>query len=320
MERFTVVDLFRRFPDDHACVAHLARERWGCDPAEDGMDCEKCGGHRAFRYIETRKCYACADCKAQVRPTAGTIFHGSRTPLTIWFYVFFQMASTRMGVAAKQVERETGVTYKTAWRMCHLVRAALAERSDECALFSGVVEVDETYMGARVPRYPRRPGRPRPEDKQPVIGIVERGGALRAYVVPDVRRATVLPLIQRHAEDRSTVYTDEYPIYKTLPNHGYDHAVVRHKAKEYVRKEVDEATGEVTSVHTNTVEGAWGLWKSTVLGVHRGVSRFYLQRYADEFAFRYSHRDDEAPLCLTMLSRAASSGRPSVRPAPMPPG
>ena len=87
VDRFTIVDLFKRFPDDHACTRHLARERWGCDPVEDGMRCERCDGHRTFRYIETRKCYACTDCKAQVRPTAGTIFHGSRTPLTVWFYV-----------------------------------------------------------------------------------------------------------------------------------------------------------------------------------------------------------------------------------------
>ncbi|PAP76982.1 IS1595 family transposase [Rubrivirga marina] len=330
MERFTVVDLFRRFPDDHACVAHLARERWGCDPVEGGMDCERCGGHRAFRYIETRKCYACTDCKAQVRPTAGTIFHGSRTPLTIWFYVFFQMAKTRTGIAAKQIERETGVTYKTAWRMCHLVRAALAEGAEEASMFAGVVEVDEVYMGSRKPRRKgqRKPGRGTIHGsvpKTPVIGVLERDEdgmpvRVRAKVTADTKRATVLPFIDANVEGGSRVYSDEYSVYTPLEGMGFRHDFVRHRAKQYAVEVVDGDTGEVRNVHTNGIEGFWSQVKGGVLNVHRGVSAKYLQRYVDEFAYRYSRRADDRPLCLTMLSRAASSGRHAARLAPTSPG
>lgn len=322
VERFTVVDLFKRFPDDHACVAHLARERWGVDPVADGMRCERCDAHRTFRYVETRKCYACAVCKAHVRPTAGTIFHGSRTPLTIWFYVFFQMAKTRTGVAAKQIERETGVTYKTAWRLCHLVRAALAD-GDDPGLFTGTAEVDETYVGARKPRFKGKSKPGRGTDKQPVVGIVERGAdgkptRVRAFVTPNVQRKTVLPLIQNNVEAGSRVYTDEYRVYLTLGDEGYRHDVVLHKAKEYAYT-VPDGDGWRT-VHTNSIEGFWSYVKGSTGSVHRGVSKRYLQRYVDEMAFRYSHRADDRPMCLTMLSRAASSGRPAVRLAPTPPG
>lgn len=307
MRKYTVSQFIRDFSTNRTCLEHLRGLRW-----PDGITCRKCDGVTPHHLIEKKRVYSCQHCGTQTAPTAGTIFHKSRTPLPVWFYVVFQMAQTRCGVSAKQIERETGVTYKAAWRMCQLVRAALAE--GEGAAFTGTVEIDETFVGARKPRYKgqRRVGRPAADTKQPVVGIVERGGAVRAYVVPNVARATVLPLIQVNVEAGATIYTDEYAVYRTLPQHGYGHGVVRHKIKQYAREEVDETTGEVRSIHTNTIEGFWSHMKGGVNNVHKGVSRRYLQRYVDEFAFRYSHRKAEAPMFTAFMGRIASAGQPSA--------
>lgn len=287
MKRYTLQDYLRDFSTVRGCLEHLRAQRW-----PDGITCQKCERVTGHHLIESRKCYSCQECGTQTYPTAGTIFHKSRTPLPIWFYIIFQMAQTRCGISAKQIERETGVTYKTAWRLCQLVRAMLTERRS----LSGVVEVDETYVGGK----PRRKGESKPgrgTKKTPVVGIVERDGAVQTYVVPNVKSSTVLPLIEGTVEPGSTVYTDEYGIYNSLSERGYEHDRVKHRAKEYARGDV----------HTNSIEGFWSLVKNGITGVYHGVSPKYLDRYVGVYAFRYSHRDDEEPMFLTFLNRAAQS-------------
>lgn len=317
MERFTLSDFLRRFRTEEDCLAHIVAVRW-----PEGIRCTRCECVTRHHASKKRRCYDCQECGAQTYPTAGTIFHRTRTPLPIWFYVIWTLSHTKTGVAARQIERETGVTYKTAWRMCHLIRAAMAE-GDGTLPFTGTAEVDETYVGSRKPRRKgdRKRGRgtvsgPRP--KTPVVGIVERGAdgmptRMRAWVTPDVKRATILPLIEGAVEEGARVYTDEFVVYDALEGRGYRHDVVRHRVKEYAYTVHDEAEGSRV-VHTNSVEGAWSYLKGATGSVHRGVSPKYLQRYADELAFRYSHRGDESPMFLTMLDRAATCGRPSVAP------
>lgn len=200
------------------------------------------------------------------------------------------MAQTRCGVSAKEIERQTGVTYKTAWRMCQLVRAALAENSVEP--MRGTVEIDEAYVGGK-PRYKGQSRRGRGARKQPVFGIVERVEdgkvrRVRGYVVSDTRRDTLLPIIAEHVEDGSTIYSDEYAVYRPLADMGYGHDWVQHRRWQYAKEEVDYATGKVLSsegqnpVHTNSIEGFWSHVKGGVTSVHKGVSPRYLQRYVDE--------------------------------------
>jgi transposase len=318
MNRYSLSDYLRDFGNERACLEYLTRQRW-----PDGITCAKCQRKTRHHLSLKRKRYYCQDCGAPTFPTAGTIFHKSRTPLPIWFFVFFQMAQTRCGVAAKEIERQTGVTYKTAWRLCQLVRASLQDRDETAALFSGVVEVDEVYMGSRKPRRKgqRKSGRGTIHGtvpKVPVVGIVERDEEgmpvrVRARVTEDVTRATVLPFIEETVAPGSRVYTDEYGIYEPLGGRGYRHDFVRHKAKQYAYEAVDDATGEVHNVHTNAIEGFWSQVKGGVLNVHRGVSARYLQRYVDEFAFRFSHAKGEEPMFLAMVSRAACSGRHAAR-------
>jgi transposase-like protein len=195
------------------------------------------------------------------------------------------MASTRCGIAAKQLQRELGVTYKTAWRMFRQIRAMLAEDRDP---FTGEVEVDETYVGGKRSGGKRGRGAP---GKTIVAGVVERGGAMEAKVVPDVRKRTMEPIIETNVAKGSTVYTDELKSYGGLAGKGYEHAAVNHGRGLYVDGRA----------HTNTVEGFWSVLKGGLRGVYRSVSPKYLQSYVDEYAFRYSHRKDTAPMFMTFL-------------------
>lgn len=292
MKKYTLTRFMQEFSTTEKCLAYIASRRW-----PNGIRCASCRKVTKHHLIASRKCYSCQDCGTQVYPTAGTIFHKSRTPLQIWFYTIFQLSQTRTGIAAKHIERETGVTYKTAWRMCQLIRKCLDE---ERSPFDGVSEADETYVGARRPRYKGTSKRGRGTSKTPVFGVAQRGGAIVAKVVPNVQRKTIMPILQDAVEEGATVYTDEFNVYACLEEMGYDHDTVKHKDKEYVKYREDGAV-----VHTNTLEGFWSYPKGAVSFAHRGVSPRYLQRYFDEFTFRTSHRHDTEPMFLTILDRAS---------------
>lgn len=146
MERYTLRQFMREFSDEAACLEWLKNRRW-----PNGIHCGKCGHVTKHHLVTSRKSYSCQECGHHVHPTANTIFHKSSTSLTQWFYAVFLMASTRCGISAKQVERELGVTYKTAWRMCSLIRDRLADGSDPFSDGNGDVEADETYVGGKAP-------------------------------------------------------------------------------------------------------------------------------------------------------------------------
>lgn len=142
MKRYTLKDLYEQFPDEDSALDWLRQKLY-----PQKIYCPNCEKPTKHHRITTRKVYGCDNCGHQVSPTAGTIFHKSRTPLRIWLYVIFQMTQTRDDISVKQIERETGVTYKTAWRMCKLIRERLNESQDT---IGGVVEVDETFVGGRI--------------------------------------------------------------------------------------------------------------------------------------------------------------------------
>ncbi len=279
MQKYTIKDLQKDFPNDDACLEWLKKYRW-----PEGIPCPKCGNVTKHHLMSTRKSYSCQECGHHVHPTAGTIFHKSRTPLTIWFHAIFLMAQTRGGISAKQIERETGVTYKTAWRMCKLIRSRLTEGSN---LMSGEVEIDETYIGGR-----RRGKRGRgAEGKTAVIGMAQRGGQVKATVIGDIKSKTILPMINEAVKPGSMVYTDELRTYNRLDRTRYGHSRIMHSAKLYV----------AGRVHTNTIEGFWSLVKRGISGVYHSVSPQHLQTYLNEYTFRYNHRKDETPMFLSFL-------------------
>jgi len=287
MMKFTLKDFMQMFPDDDTCLDYI-RNEW----FPEVIECPTCGKTAKFYRITTRKVYGCEFCGHQISPTAGTIFHKSPTPLTTWFYVIYLIAQTRGGISAKQIQRETGVTYKTAWRMCKQIRGMLSE---DFGKMSGEVEVDESYFGGKSKGTRGRGA----EGKTAVFGMVQRGGKLEARAVKNVKRNTILPIVADNVEKGTQVYSDEFNVYKALPAMGYAHDSVPHAEKVYV----------MGDVHTNTIEGFWSQCKNGIRGVYHAVSAKYLQHYLDEYAFRYNHRDDVTPMFITFLSRVKPSGK-----------
>ncbi len=225
MNKYTIRDLDSQFPTDDACLDWLKDYLY-----PDGIFCKVCQAVTKHHRIKSRTSYSCDRCGHHEHPMAETIFENSRTPLRLWFHAVFLMASTRCGISAKQLERQLGVTYKTAWRMFKQIRTLLAEPP---SLLSGQVEVDETYIGGR-PRQStdrRTAARTRMSNKSAVVGHVQRGGRLHAIHLPDGTAKVLVPLVEQYIIPGSTVYSDELPAYKALARKGYQHKRVHHAAK-----------------------------------------------------------------------------------------
>jgi transposase len=251
--------------------------------------------------VASRPSYSCDTCGHHLHPTAGTIFHKSSTGLDLWFRAVFLMSSTRCGVSAKQIEREIGVTYKTAWRMANKIRTMLMDQDGDPEPLEGEVEMDETLIGGKARRAVRAAqrasgGKNRGPlvDRAQVFGAVERGGRVRANVVQDRGYYTLAAQAKAYVLPSSTVFTDDYGAYKTIGK-GYNaHHRINHSERVYVDG----------NVHTQTIEGFWALLKGGLGGTYHSVSRKYLQTYLNEFAWRYNHREDRQPMFLSLLAQA----------------
>jgi transposase-like protein len=285
-QKYTFKDFTTEFPTDDACMTFVLESRW-----PDGRTmCVKCGEECKHYRVTGRTAYACDHCGNHIYPLAGTIFKKSTTSLRTWFYAMYLMSSTRCGVSAKQIQRETGVTYKTAWRMFKQIRTLMSE---EISLEGEAVEMDETYVGGKVKG---RRGRPASDSRKAcVVGAVQRKGAVVAIVATDATSKTLKGIATEYVLPESTIYTDEYIAYKGLDKMGmgYTHRRIRHKLGVYVKGDV----------HTNTIEGFWSLIKRVIGGVYHSVSKDYLQSYLDEFSFRYNRRNDEKPMFISLLEQ-----------------
>ncbi len=279
--KYTKTDFEKEFPTNDACLEWLKNYRF-----PDGIHCPVCDKVTKHHKIAKRPCYKCDNCGHEIYPLAGTIFHKSATPLKTWLEAMYWMSTTRSGRSAKELQRITGVTYKTAWRMFKQIRTLLDEDFQH---LTGEVEVDETYVGGV--RHGKR-GRGA-EGKSKVLGAVQRNGKVVAKVVPDVRRHTLVPFMAQKVDRSAILYTDEFPSYDHMTRIGYKHLRISHHDKEYVRG----------NVHTNTIEGFWSLVKRGIDGVYHSVSPQYLQSYINEYSFRYNHRKDETPMFHLMLNR-----------------
>ncbi len=292
------MEFTRHFPDDDACLTYLWRSRYSQDG--DHAFCPMCEEERLFKHYEgkqQRQAWSCTACGHYLYPTAGTIFHKSSTSLHLWFYAMYLMSSTRCGISAKQLERELGVTYKTAWRMFTLIRNELMTQDDEP--LTGHVEADEMYHGGR----PRKGDIRTPEDrvrwgdsKTVVFGAVERGGRVKAHVIPSTRGSTLQRAVEATVvRNASVLYTDQAKQYHSMTKKGWDHHTIDHSAKVYV-------SGDV---HTQTIDGFWSLVKRGISGTHHAVSPKWLQGYLNEYVWRYNHRDDPRAMFALLLLRAA---------------
>jgi len=290
---YSLIEFMREYPDDAACLDRLWRERFAPDGHRTA--CPKCKRERKFHRIKTRACYACDSCGWQIYPTKGTIFEKSTTSLQLWFYAMYLMASTRCGISAKQLERELGVTYKTAWRMMNKIRTELMNDQDNGPL-SGDVEVDETSWGGK-PRakLDRRAAAAYRENKATVLGMVERGGKVRARVIASRRGPALSREVRANINPTSIIFTDDWQAYKPLRGEFLDHRIINHSAGLYVDGDT----------HTNTIEGFFGNLKTGMRGTYKKVSRRWLQSYLDEYTWRHNAQREGGALFGQLLSRAA---------------
>ena len=270
------MDFNKEFPTDDSCLEYVKEQRW----PEGVALCAHCGKERKHYRVTGRTAYACDHCGNHIYPLAGTIFEKSTTSLRLWFYAMYLMGSTRCGISAKQIQRETGVTYKTAWRMFKQIRSLLSEEG-ELQLEGPTVEVDETYFGGR-----RKYGRGRPmvgdKTKTAILGIVQRKGKVIAKTIDSVNAENLVGNIHKYVLPESTVYTDELNAYNTVgAGRRYNHRRIHHSSGVYV----------IGDIHTNSVEGFWSLIKRGIGGVYHSVSQKYLQTYLDEYSFRYNRRE-----------------------------
>jgi transposase-like protein len=299
--RYTVRDFNKEFPTDSACLEYIKEQRYPGGVTE----CAKCRVERKHHRVTGRTAYACDHCGNHIYPLAGTIFQKSSTSLRLWFYAAYLMGSTRCGISAKQIQRETGVTYKTAWRIFRQIRSLLSEEGD-MQLEGPTVEIDETYMGGRR-KYQR--GRPMRGDKKktPVVAIVQRGGQVIAKAIPDVTGQRLMGLVKKHVVPGSMIYTDELASYNRISvlrgkggeDLGYRHRTIKHSDGVYVRGDI----------HPNSVEGFWSLIKRGIGGVYHSVSPEYLQTYLNEYTFRYNRRfmgNQQFRAILSRVSERAS--------------
>ncbi|MEM8724047.1 MAG: IS1595 family transposase [Pseudomonadota bacterium] len=263
-----------RFPSEEACLEHLMETRYGIV-----HKCEKCGREGKFHPVTKRRSYACQNCGHQVFPTADTPFHRTRTPLRDWFYVIFLFCASRNGVAAKEVERQIGVTYKTAWRMCHEIRKYMAalDSDDPLGGFGTTVEVDETLIGGSV----SGKGSGYKGNKTCAVGMLERGGELVTRVVERRTKAHMQALILDQILPGTTLNTDEFGGYKDIDQSGYRHVKVNHKRGQYATK---------SGAGVNAIEGFWAQLKRSINGTHIHVSGKHLWKYLGEFEYRYNMR------------------------------
>lgn len=272
--QYTFKQFQTEYPDEAACLEKIMLMKHGGTE----IKCPACVRPSKFHKIAKRRAYACQHCGHHIYPCAGTPFEKSRTPLTNWFFAMYLMTSTRHGVAAKELERQIGVTYKTAWRMAHELRKLMAQADDHGPL-SGHVEIDETYVGGKNTGEGREN---RMDNKTVVFGMLERDrGIVRAGPVPNAKRKTLEPVIFQNVVRESTISSDENAAYAKLARDGrYYHVSINHAAKQW-------ADGQH---HTNGIEGYWSQIKRGIRGTHVHVSSKHMWKYVSEFSFRYNMR------------------------------
>lgn len=260
------------FADEDKAWELVERTRW-----PNGPVCPHCRETKAYRLNvkgSKRKLFKCAFCRKQFSTMVGTIFEGSHIPLTKWLAAIYLMCSSKKSISAHQLHRTLGITYKSAWFMCHRIRYAMGQPPLVDKLY-GIVEVDETYIGGKAHgKHGRGAGK-----KSVVLALVERNGRALSFKVNDLRAKTLRSLIQSNVHDTAHIMTDDFPSYRGLRGHFKDHDIIEHD-KEYVRG----------IIHTNFAESYFSLLKRGILGTFHHISEKHLGRYLGEFDFRWGTR------------------------------
>jgi transposase-like protein len=270
-DSMNLMRLMDAYDTDKECRDALEALRW-----PEGVRCPRCDADKVYR-AEPRKQFDCALCGYQFSVTSGTIFNDSHLPLPSWFVATYLICESKKGISANQIKRTLGVSYKTAWYLCHRIRAAMKDATPE--MLRGIIEFDETYVGGKV----RGRGAGFVKNKAIVVGAVERGGDIRIRVIKRRNKRAIQQFVKSVAhEDAEGFMTDEAYVYIGIGDADTPHETVRHKDEEWVRGDV----------HTNTVEGVWSLLKRSIVGSYHQLSAKHLPAYLDEISFRYNNREN----------------------------
>lgn len=280
MEATNLIEFYNEFATEEKCQDFLAKQRWG-----DEIICPKCGtvGVKAYKLASGR--LKCAECRSPFTVRMGSVFEDSKLPLQKWFFAIYLCTSLKKGVSSIQLSKYLGVTQKTAWFMLQRIRYVFENGTFE--KLKDAVEVDEAYIGgAEKNKHASKKtkgtqGFGSKKVKTPVVGMVQRGGKLHAVVTGDTGSATLMGLISKHVDLDATVYTDEHMPYRTLPKLGYKHESVNHGSKEFVNG----------MASTNTAESFWSHLKRGIDGIYHHVSAKHLQKYCDEYSYRWNTKD-----------------------------
>lgn len=287
------------FTDAEKAREHLEAQRWA-----HGRYCPHCGEADESNLPEMKGkahrpgLYQCKSCRKQFTVTVGTVFERSKIPLNKWLYATHLLCASKKGISAHQIHRMLGVTYKTAWFMCHRIREAMKDdlTSGPLGGKGKTIEADETYHGKReTPRVYARPrarknfkpvksGKAGGADKRIIVGLIERGGKTRTFHVQNATKDTVRDILVTNADRKSKLYTDESRLYDGVGGEYASHRTVKHSAKEYARRE------GLDVVHSNSIENVFSIFKRGMIGVYQHCGEAHLHRYLAEFDFRYNRR------------------------------
>lgn len=281
--KMTLPKLMVDFDTDAECRAALEKLRW-----PNGVECPRCQSKSISR-ITTRKQFDCNGCRYRFSVTTGTVFNDSHLALPKWFMAVLLMCEAKKGMSAHQMKRTLGVSIKTGWYLCHRIREAM--RCENKEPLTGTVECDETYIGGKI-----RGRANRYKNKAIVLGALQRGGDIRIRTGKTNSREVLHGFIRENAPNPSRIMTDEWQAYRGIADADTTHETVEHGAKEYVRGDV----------HTNSVEGAFGLFKRAIVGSFHQISHKHLDRYLDEFEFRFNNRKN-AHLFRDTLTRLVTA-------------
>lgn len=274
----SIGDLTKTFSTEIHCIEFLEHQRWNgnvVSPFDSSSKVWKCKNHK----------YRCSNTGKYFNVKTGTLFDNTKIPLQKWFIAIWLLTSHKKGVSSLQLSRDLGITQKSAWFLSQRIRECFFIPQEP--IMEGVVEVDETFVGGKnINRHKNKKvkysqGRSF-KDKTPVFGMLQRGGRLAAFVVPDTSVSSIQPIILKNLKQFSYLISDEWTAYNGMSKF-YFHDFVRHRMKEYVS--FDNPT-----THTNTIEGFWGIFKRGIKGIYNSVSRRHLQKYVNEFVFRYNSR------------------------------
>lgn len=274
----SVIELIKAFSDEQTCINHLEELRWNgnvISPFDETSKVYKCAGNK----------YRCKNTGKYFNVRTSTLFDNTKVPLQTWFLAIYLITGHKKGISSLQLSRDLNITQKTAWFMLQRIRNCFGIENNND--LDNHVEADETFIGGKnknrhdSKKVENSQGRS-VKDKTPVLGMIERKGKVNAVVVVDTKGETLHPHIIKSVKESANLYTDEWLGYRGLEK-IYDHAFVRHNQKEYVNGRV----------HTNTIENFWSLLKRGIVGIYHFTSKKHLQKYVDEFVFRFNSRNEK---------------------------